>query len=109
MISKKQEALFAALPEQGTLIFAAGPRGISANIVGQFSVQRRDSEDLLCMGDGTHHVHIDWSRIQEVQIGDFHGEGVLTFFDGEETLFRLYRPQGSFTEALTRATGSLLD
>lgn len=108
ILSESQRRFFKLLPEQGTLIFAAGPRGISANIVGEFSVKSLEREDLLCMGDGTNHIHIDWSRIQYVEAGLFHGEGMLTFRDGDEVLFRLYRPSGPFSKALESIAGELL-
>lgn len=108
ILSEPQRRLFSLLAKQGTLIFAAGPRGISANIVGDFSVRPQNQEDLLCMGDATNHVHIDWSRIKRAEIGEFHGEGMLTFLDGDESLFRLYKPSGPFTEEITDLAGDLL-
>ncbi|MDF1663662.1 MAG: hypothetical protein P1V97_17975 [Planctomycetota bacterium] len=108
IVSNKQRQLFKALEHEGTLIFAAGPKGISANIVGEFQVRSLDSEDRLCMGDGTNHIHIDWSRIKAAEIGDFHGEGMLTFYDGDEVLFRLYKPAGPYRKELQDSSGALL-
>lgn len=95
-----------AVCRSGELIFACGPAGVSANIVGRFEVRRHGDEDRLDMGDGTSHVHVEWERITRVEVGDFQGEGMLTFFGGDVVLFRLYRPEGSFPaeiEAVARA------
>jgi hypothetical protein len=39
-ISPKQAELFEALEKCGEMVFACGPRGISANLVGQFVVRK---------------------------------------------------------------------
>jgi hypothetical protein len=104
---QRQRDLFKQIEECGDLIFACGPNGISANIVGPFRIERFGSEDLLIMGDGTQHVHIDWLRVKEVEHGDFHGEGMLVFKDNGEVLFRLYRPEGPFPPAVLGLCGRL--
>ena len=108
IVSEKQRQLFEQLAEAGPLVFACGPKGISANIVGEFSVRVQNNEDLLCMGDGTNHVHINWERLKVAEIGEFHGEGVILFRDGDESLFRLYRPAGLFNKDIENSTGLLV-
>lgn len=108
-VSDKQRSLFEKLESAGELIFAAGTRGVVANIVGEFQVRKNHhGDDQLDMGDGTNHVHIDWSRVKRVEIDDFHGEGVLKFFDGDEILFRLYRMDGPYSSAIALLVGSLI-
>jgi len=108
--SEKQRALFLELASTGELIFACGPSGISANLCGFWRVQRypENKEDRLEVGDGTHHVHVNWERVKRVDHSTLHGEGVLTFFDGDEKLFRFYRPAGDFSDSLKQLIGPLL-
>lgn len=104
--SKKQAELFNEIAKCGDLLFACGPKGVSANIYGSFSVVRAgEKEDRLDMGNGTQHVHIDWSRIKRVEVKELGGEGILTFFDKEESLFKLYRFSGPFSDAIARRNG----
>ncbi len=110
MASHLQSAALRTLVEAvcrtGELIFACGPEGVSANIVGPFAVRRHGDEDRLEMGDGTNHVHVEWERITRVEAGTFQGEGMLTFFAGTGVQFRLYRPEGPYQadiENLARA------
>ena len=107
-MTHKQKRLFDTLSRSGELIFAAGKPGISANIVGVFSIREYGDEQRLDMGDGTNHVHVDWERVKRVEAGQFHGEGMLEFFDGDEHLFRLYRPDGDFPEEVIKLVGNLL-
>ena len=98
-VSEKQKQLFSYLEESGELVFACGPKGVAANLVGNFKVRRNHhDEDQLDVGDGACHVHIDWSRVKRFETGDFHGEGLLTFFDDNEFLFRFYRLAGPFSD-----------
>jgi len=107
--SDQQKELFQALEHCGEMVFACGSKGISANLVGKFTVrQNHKGEDQLNVDDGTHHVHIDWSRVKQVKIGSFHDEGLLTFLDGEETLFRLYLLSGPFPASVEKLTGNLI-
>jgi hypothetical protein len=100
-VSEKQKQLFDLLETAGELVYACGPKGAVANLVGHFKVVKYDnSEDRLDVGDGTCHVHMDWSRVKRFVVGEFHGEGTLTFYDGDEYLFRLYRMEGSFSDAI---------
>jgi hypothetical protein len=79
-MSEKQIALFKMIESEGELVFACGPRGVVANIVGHFKVQKNHhDEDQLDMGDGTNHVHIDWARIKRFEVSFFHGGGLLIF------------------------------
>ena len=94
--SAHQRKLFDALTGCGELILAVGPEGISATLVGTLRVRRHGVEDILEVDDGKHHVHIDWRRVKEVEVGAHAGEGLLTFYDGTEALFRLYRREGPF-------------
>jgi len=107
--SEKQRQLFAALENCGDLVFAAGPRGAVANLVGVFYVRpNHQGEDQLNVGDGVHHVHLDWSRLERVEASEAHGEGVLTFFDGEEKLFRFYRMAGPWPAKVLEMAGELV-
>ncbi|MNL14836.1 hypothetical protein D3C87_1357960 [compost metagenome] len=107
--SEKQKELFALLESSGELVFACGPKGAVANLVGHFKVRKsHHNEDQLDVGDGTCHVHIDWSRVKRFEVGEFHGEGMLTFYDGDEYLFRFYRMEGPFSEAIHRMSESTL-
>jgi hypothetical protein len=109
MLSDNQKELFEEIAKNGTLVFETGPQGIDANIVGTFSVRRCGNEDRLEMGDGTNHVHIDWKRIKSVKAGSYQNEGMLTFMDGEEVLFRLYKIGGHWSSAVKALIGDLLD
>lgn len=106
----KQRELFKALENCGEMVFACGPKGISVNLVGTFSIRQHNrGEDQLDVGDGTDHVHIDWSRPKRVEVGDFHGEGLLSFFDENELLFKLYRMAGPFPKSVSLLEGNLVD
>lgn len=107
MLTTAQEALFEEVANAGELIFAAGPKGITANIVGEFYVKAHEDEVRLQVGDGKQHVHVDWSRVSRVEVGQHHGEGMLTFFDADERLFRLYRPAGPFGARVQELAGDL--
>ena len=72
-----------------------------ANLVGRFQIRRHKTDDIIDVGDGTDHVHIDWRRIKRFTVGDFHGEGMLSFFDGDECLFRFYNPAGPFSSEIS--------
>ena len=103
-------ALFKKIESAGELVFACGPSGVIANIVGHFKVTRNHhGEDQLDMGDGTNHAHIDWTRIRRFEVSLFHGEGMLTFFDGDECLFRLYRMEGPYSDDIAEMVGALID
>ena len=109
-ISEKQKHLFKQLETEGELVFAVGPKGAVANLVGVFTVRRnRHDEDQLDVGDGTCHVHLDWSRIKKIKISELHGEGLLIFFDGDEALFRLYRMEGPYSSAISDLAMSLFE
>ena len=108
-VSEKQKDLFEKLSGCGELIFATGSKICVANLVSQFSVNRNHhNEDQLDVDDGTHHVHIDWSHIKRCEIGDFHGEGMLSFFDGETPIFRLYRGDGPYPLEIEKLAGLLV-
>lgn len=108
--SNKQIELFRSLENCGEMVLACGPKGISVNLVGNFSVSRNSrQEDQLNVGDGTNHVHIEWDQLERVVVGNFHGEGLLTFFKGEEVLFKLYRMDGPFPNSIETLAGRLID
>lgn len=109
--SDNQKKLFAEIEKAGELVFACGPRGMSANIVGEFCVRYypEKKEHRLEMGDGSQHIHIDWSRVKFVEYSLFHGEGVLSFKDGDEILFRLYRIDGEFSSEVKNLVGLLIE
>jgi hypothetical protein len=108
-VSEQQRLLFAEVALAGDLIFACGPRGISANIVGSFSVRtNHHGDDQLDMGDGSQHVHVDWSRIKRLELTESRGEGVLNFFDGDELMFKLYRINGFYSSAVSGFAGALV-
>ena len=109
-ISDRQKNIFQKIEQSGELVFSCGARGAIANLVGQFKVRRNHlNEDQLDVGDGTCHVHIDWSRVKRFEVGLLHGEGVLTFFDTEEVLFRFYRLEGFFSEEITSLPKNIID
>ncbi|KAA3597908.1 MAG: hypothetical protein DWQ06_12470 [Calditrichaeota bacterium] len=94
--------LFDEITKCEKLIFACGTNGISANIVGKFKLNFLHSEDRLDCEDGTNHIHIDWGNIQKIETGNFYGEGVLTFQSEKNVLFKLYNPNGNFSEKLNQ-------
>jgi hypothetical protein len=107
--SETQKNLFNLLETSGELVFACGPRGAVANLVGHFKVAKNhQAEDQLDVGDGMCHVHIDWTRVKRFEVGDFHGEGMLTFYDGDEYLFRFYRMDGPFSDTINKLSESAL-
>lgn len=84
------------------MVFACGPKGVSANLVGHFVVQKNHTQDdQLNVKESIDHVHIDWNRVKRAELGNFHGQGMLTFFDGDEPLFKLYRMDGAFPKQVT--------
>lgn len=109
-VDDKQSKLFAEVSKAGELVFACGPKNISANIVGDFFIRHypEKKEHRLEMGDGNQHVHIDWNRVKAVEYAVFHGEGMLTFKDGDDTLFRLYRMDGEFSDEIKNMVGPLV-
>jgi len=108
IVSERQRQLFKLLENCGELIFAGGHNGINANICGEFHIQGYDDEDRLEVGDGTHHIHIQWDKVKRFEIGKYNGEGVITFFDGDTRLFKLYRPEGEFPENIRKLSGNLV-
>lgn len=108
--TEAQKLLFNEIAKAGELVFACGLNGISANIVGDFSVRHYldKKEHRLEMGNGDHHIHINWERVKSVEYSLFHGEGVLTFKDGEEKLFLLYRMGGEFSDEIKKFIGNLI-
>ena len=106
--TQQQSALFAALSACGEHIMAIGHPGISANLVGKISVSRYADEDRLDINEGTHHVHIDWRRIQRCEFGVMGFEGTVTFFDEDMPLFKLFRVEGDYPEAVKKFGGVLL-
>lgn len=108
-VSEKQRQLFAALENCGELVFAAGPRGAVANLVGVFYVRPNErGDDQLDVGDGVHHVHLDWDRVKRVEIGEYQGEGLLSFFDGSDCLFKFYRMAGPWPAEIAAFAGDLV-
>lgn len=101
VMSSKQQRLFAEISRCGEMVLGIGHNGVYANLVGEFSVRKHDDHQakddfILDCSDGTCHVHIDWSRVKRVALSDHGDEGCLSFFDGEERLFDLYRMDGRF-------------
>ena len=106
--TQKQSDLFAALSACGEHIIAIGHPGISANLVGKISVNRYVDEDRLDINEGTHHVHIDWCRLQRCEFGFTGLEGTVTFFDEDTPLFKLFRVEGDYPEVVKKFEGVLL-
>lgn len=109
--SEKQRRLFELLSQFNDLIFACGPAGISTNVQGQFRIASYEQEDRLELGDGNFHVHIDWERVKSavfsvITIGD-RSEGVVSFKDGDESLFKFYRQSGDFPDEVKRFGGHI--
>jgi hypothetical protein len=107
-INERQKRLFDALADAGTLSLAIGPQGITCHLVDVCNVTTTDTEDRLDFGDGTYHVHIDWDRIKKAQIGIFDGRACVSFFDGELLLFRIYKPEGDFSDFVRRNCGTMI-
>lgn len=110
IVNAKQKKLFELIEAQEELIFAAGTTGISANLVGAFKIKsyKNGNEDRLDLADGTNHVHIDWSLLKNCSLGEFYGEGMLTFTDGENILFKFYKPDGLFPTEFSDFEGDLI-
>lgn len=107
--NEKQKKLFDEIEKSGDLIFACGPEGVSANIVGKFKVKYISAKDehRLDMEDGTNHVHIDWTKVTRFECGEFHEQGKLTFYNENSELFRLYRCEGLFFKSINDLEGDL--
>lgn len=103
-----QEALFDAICRSGPLIFSTGGDVVSVNLVGTFAVRRHGKEDRLDVGDGTDHVHIKWHGVTRAEIGMSDGEGLLTFWNGNDLLFELFRPAGAFPDEVAALVGELM-
>jgi len=86
---KKRGIQIPKIRRQGYRMFFKYVEDIAANIVGELYVREypEKQEYRLDMGDGLQHVHVDWSRVKKVEHGISSGEGMLTFNDGDETLF----------------------
>ena len=107
LASPRQRALLDAIVASGPLILACGPEGVSVNLVGRFRLVRHGDEDRFDLGDGTHHVHVDWHRVTKAEFGEFEGEGMVTFRDGDRVLFKLYRSAGPFPMQVQALGGAL--
>ncbi len=107
-ISERQKVLFEALAEVGPLSLAIGHPGVTAHIVDRCSITSEGNEDRLDFGDGTHHLHIDWSRVKRADLGVHEGRAVLTFLDGNQVLFRIYKPEGDYPPAVVGLLGDLV-
>ncbi|MBT4761387.1 MAG: hypothetical protein HOO06_06785 [Bdellovibrionaceae bacterium] len=108
--SNKQKELFNAIEGSGMQVFSCGPKGVSANLVGKFTIRKNHKgEDQLDVDDGTNHVHIDWTLVTRFEVGEFHGEGMLTFFNNELSLFKFYRLEGPYSNSIDELSGSLTD
>jgi hypothetical protein len=103
-----QVALFDAICRSGPLIFSTGGDTVSVNLVGTFAVRRYGKEDRLDVGDGTDHVHIKWNRVARAEVGMSNGEGLLTFWNGNDLLFELFRPAGAFPDEVAALVGELM-
>ena len=105
----KQKKLFELIVQNDDLVFACGPKGISANLVGKFSIVNKSKEDLLNVGDGTNHVHINWKIVNRFEVGVIDGEGVLTFFDAKDNrLFKLYKMSEAYSDDIKSLEGNLI-
>lgn len=47
--------------------------------------------------------------VTPIEQGEFHGEGLITFFDGDEALFKFYRPAGIFPAQLSGISTDLTE
>lgn len=106
-INERQKRLFEAIADAGTISLAMGPAGITCHIVDYCYVTGTDTEDRLDFGDGTHHLHIDWDRMKKATYSILDGRAAISFNDGEHLLFRLYKPDGDYSELVRRRCGVL--
>ncbi len=111
-MSPKQERMFDCLAKCGELVLAIGPKGVRANLVGEFAVRKHTDHNakadlILDCSDGTNHIHIDWQRVRRVALSEHHGEGKLTFLDGTEELFELYCMSGPYPQEVCDLIGDL--
>ncbi|MEM7122089.1 MAG: hypothetical protein AAF563_12470 [Pseudomonadota bacterium] len=102
-----QRALMDAVCGSGDLIFSNGGDSVSANLVGTFTIRRYGEEDRLDVGDCTHHAHIDWDLVTRAEIGTSRGEGLITFWNGTDLLFEMFRPAGPFPQDVVALAGEL--
>ncbi len=107
-MNEAQRALLEAACRSGTLIFSTGGDVISANLVGTFAIRRYDDKDRLDVGDGTDHVHVDWDLVARAEVGTSRGEGLLTFWNGPDLLFEMFRPAGPFPREVVALAGELM-
>ena len=76
---------------------------------GQFKISEIRNEDRLDIDNDTH-VHVNWENIHSVAVGESKGEGVATFSNREgKALFRFYKFDGPFPQAIKNLEGNLLD
>ena len=106
--SAPQQRLFDALARCGELFLAVGPHGITANFAGTLRIRRHGLEDMLDVDDGKSHVHVDWSRLKRAEAEVRGAEGLLTFYDGTEPLFRVYRQAGPYPAEVARLAEATL-
>jgi hypothetical protein len=104
--TEHQKSFMQKVFAEPSLIFAAGPTGISVNLVGAFRLASDGREDRIEVGDGTDHVHVDWDRVRSVEHSDFHGEGLLSFKDKDDVVFKFYRPNGAFPNSVLKFCGA---
>ena len=107
-INERQKRLFQALADVGTVSMAIGPQGITCHVVDYCYVTPTDTEHRLDFGDGTHHLHIDWARMKKATCNVLEGRAAVSFLDGDNLLFRLYKPEGDFPEIVKRQCGALV-
>lgn len=108
LASTPQRELFEALAHCGRLVLAVGPEGVRAHLVGAVRIRRVGLEDRVEIDGDSHHIVVDWRRLKEVEVSSDGGEGLLTFFDGVEPLFRLYRPAGPYPADVARFADATL-
>lgn len=106
-INERQRRLFDALSNLGRLNMAISHPGVTCHIVERCYLTSTESEDRLDFGDGTQHVHVDWTRVTRVQPDVIEGKAALSFMDGDQVLFRLYKPDGDFPAEVHRWMGRL--
>jgi hypothetical protein len=104
--TENQKSFMQKVFAESSLIFASGPSGISVNLVGAFRLTSDGREDRIDVGDGTDHVHVDWDRVKSVEHSDFQGEGLLSFKDKNEVVFKFYRPSGAFPNNVLKRCGA---
>jgi hypothetical protein len=110
-VSEKQKLLFQELQKLGRLTFAMELDGVDAHIMGTFAVNHHTlygEEDRLDLNGNETHIHIEWNRVHACALDTMENEGVITFFEDDRILFKIFCLAGPFPESIRPLTGNFL-